>query len=328
MRARSLTAAAAAILLAGCAKSRQEPNLLESLADRASASPEVEADTRALAALGARVTGSLACAKGEELAGSRLREAGLVPVLEEYAAPAGAASERTGRNVIADLTGTDPSRGLVLLAAHLDAVAAGEGASDDAVNVAVLLEAARTLRALAPPPRRKIRFAFFTGEEQRMAGSSAYIAARGAEAHALAIVFDQGSAEVKGFYMNGRKEPLRALFMRALAPDPRWRALFGTYEIWTGCDAMPFVEAGIPVLTAFQPDPEYARIRHTVADTAGRVDFASARRNAGLAAALAFGAADDPGPDLPRMSREEVAVLLARHGVSASSLPSARPGAR
>ena len=158
-----------------------------------------------------------------------------------------------------------------------------------------------------------------------MAGSSAYVAAHAGEAHALAIVFDLGSAPVKGFYMNGRKEPLRALFRRALAPDPRWRGIFGTYEIWTGCDGMPFVEAGIPVLTAFQPDPHYADVRHTAGDVPDRVDFAAARGNAGFAAALAVGAADDAEPDLPKMTPEEVRALLARHGVSASALRSATP---
>jgi carboxypeptidase Q len=328
MRGRARPAAAAAFALlavAGCGPTREAPSLLERLADRAEASPAVEADARALAALGPRVTGSAACSKAEDLAAARLAEAGLAPVFEAYARPDGAAAGAPPRNVFADLGGTDPPRGLVLLAAHLDSVPVGEGASDDAVNVAVVLEAARTLRALAPAPRRTIRFAFFTGEEQEMAGSSAYLAAHGAEPHALAVVFDLGSALVKGFYMNGRKQPLRDVFQRALAPDPRWRALFGTYEIWAGCDARAFVEAGIPVLTAFQPDPAYAALHHTAADTIGRVDFVAVRRNAALAAALAFGAADDARPDLPRMTPADVRALLARHGVSAPSRPTGIP---
>jgi Zn-dependent M28 family amino/carboxypeptidase len=184
------------------------------------------------------------------------------------------------------------------------------------VNVAVVLEVARTLRALAPPPRRTIRFALFTGEEQKMAGSSAYVAAHAREAHALAVVFDLGSGQTKGFYLNGRKQPLRDAFQRALAPDPRWRGLFGLYSIWPGCDALPFVEAGIPVLTAHQDGAGYAALRHTAADTAGRVDFGSARGNAALAAALAFGAANDAEPDLPRMTPDEVRALLKRHGIA------------
>jgi hypothetical protein len=309
-----VTAAAALVLLAGaCARAPEPP--LASLAERAEASAAVEADTRALAALGARVTGSAACAKGEDFAAARLKEAGLAPVFEAYALPEGAALGAPARNVFADLGGTDATAGLVLLAAHLDGVAVGEGASDDAVNVAVVLEAARTLRALAPPARRTIRFALFTGEEQRMAGSSAYVDAHAREAHALAIVFDLGSGRTKGFYMNGRKQPLRDVFQRALAPDPRWRALFGVYSIWPGCDALPFVQAGIPVLTALQDGAGYAALHHTAADTASRVDFGSARGNAALAAALAFGAANDAEPDLPRMTADESRALLARHGI-------------
>jgi hypothetical protein len=325
MRVRVRAALLLAFLAPACARKPAGPALLGRLADRAAASPDVEADTRALAAFGARVTGSRACEKGEELAAERLHAAGLAPSFQTYDRPAGAKAEAPPRNVLADLPGREGRRGVVLLAAHLDGVSVGEGASDDAVNVAVVLEAARTIKALAPAPRRTIRFALFTGEEQALAGSTAYVGRRGAEPHALVVVFDLGSAPAKGFYMNGRKEPLRALFLRALAPDPRFRALFGTYDVWTGSDGFPFVRLGIPVLTAFQPDPAYAALRHTANDAVQNVNFESARRNAGLAAALAFGAADDPEPDLPRLSAEEAAAVLARHGISASSPGSGPP---
>ncbi len=309
-----LAAAACALLAASCARA-PEPPLASRLAERAETSAAVETDTRALAALGARVTGSAACAKAEDFAAARLKEAGLAPLFETYARPESAALDAPTRNVLADLRGTDASLGLVLLAAHLDGVAVGEGAADDAVNVAVVLEAARTLKTLAPPPRRTIRFALFTGEEQKMAGSSAYVAAHAREAHALAVVFDLGSGRTLGFFMNGRRKPLRDLFQRALAPDPRWRSLFGTYDIWAGCDARPFIEAGIPVLTARQEDAGYAALHHTEADAVQGVDFAAARGNAALAAAMAFGAANDAEPDLPRMAPEEVRALFARHGI-------------
>lgn len=309
-------AAVLAFLAAACGRTPEPSPLAATIAARAEASEAVEADTRALAALGARVTGSAACARAEDHVAARLGQAGLAPRLEAYPPPEGAARDAPARNVLADLPGTDASVGLVLLAAHLDGVAVGEGAADDAVNVAVVLEAARTLKALAPRPRRTIRFALFTGEEQRMAGSSAYVAAHARDAHALAVVFDLGSGRTKGFYMNGRKEPLRLLFQRALAPDAVWRPLFGLYSIWPGCDALPFVEAGIPVLTALQDDAGYAAVRHTADDTAARVDFASARGNAALASALAFGAANDPGPDLPRMTPQEARALMGRHGIA------------
>jgi hypothetical protein len=304
-----------ALLTAACAKP-PAPSWQARLGAHAEASTAIEADTRALAALGARVTGSAACAKGEELVAARLGEAGLSPDFETYPRPEGAAPDAPARNVLADIRGTDGTRGLVLLGAHLDGVAVGEGAADDAVNVAVLLEAVRTLKAVAPAPRRTIRVAFFTGEEQEMKGSAAYVGAHGAEPHALAAIFDLGSGRTRGFYMNGRKQEMRALFQRALAPDDRWRAVFGTYQIWAGCDAFPFVKAGIPVLTAFQIDPGYAALHHTAADTAGRLDFAAARETAALAAALAWGAADDPAPDLPRHTPDEVRELLARHRIA------------
>ena len=115
--------------------------------------------------------------------------------------------------------------------------------------------------------------------------------------------------------MNGGKGDLRGLLLGAREPDPRWRAVFGSYEIWAGCDAFPFVKAGIPALAALQIDPGYAALHHTAADTADRLDFAAARETAALAAALAWGLADDAGPDLRRQSPEEVAELLKRWGI-------------
>ncbi len=323
MRAAAVSAACA-LALAGCARPAPRESTQARIAAAAERRPDVEAGTRALAALGPRVTGSAACARAEEWAAGQLRDAGLAPVLETYPAPPGAAGP-SPRNVLADLPGRERGLGLVALVAHLDSVAEGEGAEDAAVNAAGLVAAIRAVRDAAPRPRRTIRLVLVTGEEQGMAGSAAYVAAHGSEPHALAVVFDLGSGRTAGFYLNGRKEPLRALYRRALAPDPRWRALYGTYEIWAGCDAWPFVRAGIPVLTALQDASAYRAVHHTAADRIDRVDFAEARRNAGLAAALAWGAADDAAGDLPRMTAAETAALLERHGLSGTSpVPSPR----
>ncbi|HSB63473.1 MAG TPA: M28 family peptidase, partial [Thermoanaerobaculia bacterium] len=295
----------------------------------------LEADTRALCAFGPRVTGSDACTRAEEWAAARFRESGLAVRLESWEWPGRPPGTATPRNVVAELPGRDRPGEIVLLAAHLDTTAGSVGANDDAVNVALVLGAARAIRA-AGPARRSLRFVLFTGEEEKLLGSRAYVKAHESElgAHILAVVFDLGSGRMQGFYMNGRKEDLRALFKRALSARAAWRGLFGLYTIWDGADSFSFVEAGVPVLTGLQDLEPYRAVHHSEKDTVETVDFAASRANAVLAAALVDGVADDPAPAPRRMTPQETAALLARHrsgesppDLSASARPTALPGA-
>jgi Zn-dependent M28 family amino/carboxypeptidase len=80
------------------------------------------------------------------------------------------------RNVVADIRGTTPAE-TVVVGAHFDSWDTGQGAQDDGVGVAAILEAARILKSLGINPRRTIRFVFFSGEEQGL------LAARHVEAH-------------------------------------------------------------------------------------------------------------------------------------------------
>lgn len=295
----------------------------------------LEADTRSLCALGPRVTGSDACTRAEEWAAARFRESGLAVQLESWEWPSHPPGTATPRNVVAELPGRDRLGEIVLLAAHLDTVARSPGANDDAVNAALVLGVARAIRA-AGPARRSLRFVLFTGEEEKLLGSRAYVAAHAKElgAHALAVVYDLGSARTQGFYLNGRKQELRALFRRALSARGVWSSLFGLYTVWDGADSFSFVEAGVPALTAYQDLGPYQAVHHSEKDTVESVDFAASRANAVLAAVLVNGVANDPEPALRRMTPAETAALLSRHGLdkappslSASARPTALPGA-
>jgi Zn-dependent M28 family amino/carboxypeptidase len=83
--------------------------------------------------------------------------------------------DRQGYNVVAEIPGTDKKAELVMLGGHLDSWAAGTGAVDNASGCAVVLEAMRILRALGLRPRRTIRAAFWTGEEEGFYGSRGYV---------------------------------------------------------------------------------------------------------------------------------------------------------
>ena len=78
-------------------------------------------------------------------------------------------------NTVAEIPGTDKRDEIVLAGAHLDSWHTGTGATDNAAGSAVVMEAARILKALGVKPRRTIRFALWTGEEQGLFGSIAYV---------------------------------------------------------------------------------------------------------------------------------------------------------
>ena len=78
-------------------------------------------------------------------------------------------------NTIAEIPGTDKKGEIVMAGAHLDSWHASTGATDNAAGVAVVMEAVRILKALGVKPRRTIRVALWTGEEQGLLGSIAYV---------------------------------------------------------------------------------------------------------------------------------------------------------
>ena len=84
-------------------------------------------------------------------------------------------SDANGYNVLADLPGSDAKGGYVMAGAHLDSWVAADGAADNGAGSAVVMEAARILAALKVKPKRTIRFALWSGEEQGLYGSSNYI---------------------------------------------------------------------------------------------------------------------------------------------------------
>lgn len=82
---------------------------------------------------------------------------------------------KTTYNAIAEIPGTDKADEVVMLGGHLDSWHSATGATDNAIGVATMMEAARILQALGVKPRRTIRVAAWAGEEQGLLGSKAYV---------------------------------------------------------------------------------------------------------------------------------------------------------
>jgi hypothetical protein len=84
-------------------------------------------------------------------------------------------ADTKGYNVFGDIVGSDASAGYVMAGAHLDSWVAADGAADNAAGSAIVMEAARILAHLGVKPRRTIRFALWSGEEQGLVGSFDYV---------------------------------------------------------------------------------------------------------------------------------------------------------
>jgi hypothetical protein len=178
--------------------------------------------------------------------------------------------DRNSYNVIAEIPGRDPALRdqVVLIGAHLDSWHTASGATDNADGSVAVMEAMRLLRAVGAAPRRTIRVALWSGEEQGLLGARDHVAkhyATPAARERLAVYLndDPGGGRTLGFYMEGNAAA-KALFDRWLAP---LRDLGVTRNIPEGIlstDHVPFDQAGVPGFTVIKDFTNYdERRRHT-----------------------------------------------------------------
>jgi hypothetical protein len=242
---------------------------------------------------------------------ARLAEQGTVRIRLDLPSRLGGAFE--ARNVVAEIRGRERPQEIVLIGAHLDSWDLGTGAEDDGVNAAMVIDLARSFKALGLVPRRTVRFVLFTGEEQGMLGSEAYVLRHAAEMarHVAMITFDTGSGRTTGFYLNGR-ESLRQPIDRALAAVPGLEADDDSLEAIDGTDNFDFLLSGVPNLLAKQEWKPYLPNYHAESDVYDAVNPEEARNNAALAAALLWGLAESPEVAAPHQTRAEVERLLHR----------------
>jgi carboxypeptidase Q len=222
--------------------------------------------------------------------------------------------ERTA-NVIGELRGRDRPEEVVLIGAHLDSWDLATGAVDDGVGVATLLAVARTLRALGIQPKRTLRFVLFTGEEQGLLGSRAYVAAHHREMPNIicALALDWGSGPIAGIPLSGHREmaPVFAALAKRLARLQSIRVGNG-YSNFT--DAYPFTLAGAPGIGLYQDSPDYGRIGHSAEDTLDHVEGAALDRNVAVTTALALDLADRRERAGATWNATTAAAILSRDG--------------
>ncbi len=207
---------------------------------------------------------------------------------------------RTSVNAIAEIAGTDKAAEVVMLGGHLDSWHAATGATDNAIGVAVMMEAARIVKSLGVKPRRTIRVALWGGEEQGLLGSKAYVAKHFGTAEAPLPEFatfggylnvDSGTGRVRGATVFGPPDAARILreigapfedlgFVGAMATKSRRAG---------GTDSTSFNAAGLPGIGLMQDPIEYQSYTwHTNLDTYERIVEADVKKSAAMIAAALY----------------------------------------
>src|SRR5208337_4675148 len=166
-------------------------------------------------------------------------------------------------------------------------------------------------------PRRTIRFILFSGEEQGLLGSWAYVQAHRVEMdkYRAAVVFDMGIGRVTGYSLGGRRDIEHAV-RDILRPFAGWGVDHHTFDAEAGTDHLDFQLEGVPTLVANQEVANYLQNYHAASDTFDKVDIRELKLNTVLAAVTTWGIADRVEPIGPRLNRAEIEKLLKQTGLA------------
>lgn len=263
---------------------------------------------------------------------ARLEVAGTPPVIELAIDARFDEADLTAENVIADIAGSDARAGYVMAGAHFDSWFAADGATDDGVPSVVVIEAARILRSLGVQPRRTIRFALWSGEEQAIMGSTAYIERHLAHRPVPAGVgpleyfgqwpgafpiqpkpgygemkayfnLDNGAGRIRGIYAENNIGAVPIL-KKWLAPFASMGATAVAMKRTGGTDHQYMQTIGLPGFQFIQDPLDYGtRTHHSSIDTLDHAIPDDVRQSATILAAMLWQAANSdaelPRPPLP-----------------------------
>lgn len=199
-------------------------------------------------------------------------------------------------NTVAEIRGTEKPDEVVIIGGHLDSWDLGTGATDDGTGVMAVLEAARALKKLNVQPKRTIRFVMFTGEEQGLNGSKAYVKAHQAEMPKVSgvLVHDSGTGKVLTVGLMGNYN-VRETMDRVLYPLAKPVGLMEpTLRSEGGSDHISFDQAGVPGFWCVQDPADYDKTHHSQADTLDRVRWDDLTEGAQVLAVFAYNVAQLP----------------------------------
>jgi carboxypeptidase Q len=199
-------------------------------------------------------------------------------------------------NTVAEIRGTEKPDEVVILGAHLDSWDLGTGATDNGTGSMAVLEAARALQKLGVKPKRTIRFVLFTGEEQGLNGSKAYVQAHKDELGKISgvLVHDTGTGKVLTIGLMGNYN-VRETIDRVLYPMAEPLGIMEpTLRSEGGSDHVPFDTAGVPGFWCVQEVADYDKMHHSQADVLDHVRWDDLTEGAQVLAVFAYNVAELP----------------------------------
>ncbi|MBC8104596.1 MAG: M20/M25/M40 family metallo-hydrolase [Cytophagales bacterium] len=219
-------------------------------------------------------------------------------------------------NTVAEIPGGDKKEELVMCGGHLDSWHGATGATDNAAGVGVCMEAVRILKALRVQPRRTIRIALWTGEEQGIYGSAAYVAQHFGTAASpkpeydkLSAYFnlDNGTGKVRGIWGQNNLAAM-PIFSQWLQPFRDLGATTVTARNTGSTDHIPFDRIGLPGFQFIQDSIEYGtRTHHSNQDVFDRIQGDDLKQASVVMAAFLYNAAMR-NEKLPRKQPAPLAV--------------------
>jgi carboxypeptidase Q len=227
---------------------------------------------------------------------------------------------KTSYNTVAEIPGTDKADEVIMLGGHLDSWHAATGATDNAIGCAIMMEAARILKSLGVKPRRTIRVALWSGEEEGLLGSQAYVKEHfgssespkpGYEKFGGYFNIDSGTGRVRGAGVFGPPEAAKLLrdILKPFKDDGVVGAVATRSRNLGGSDNTSFNQAGLPGIGMGQDPIEYGtHTWHTNLDTYERILEDDVKKDAVTVAWCIYQLAmrDDL---LPRFARAEMPPL-------------------
>ena len=227
---------------------------------------------------------------------------------------------KTSYNTVAEIPGSDKADEVIMLGGHLDSWHASTGATDNAIGCAIMMEAARILKTLGVRPRRTIRVALWSGEEEGLLGSQAYVKEHfgsfenpkpGYEKFGGYFNIDSGTGRVRGAGVFGPPEGAEIMrkILEPFKDDGVVGAVASRSRNLGGSDNTSFSQAGLPGIGMGQDPIEYnSHTWHTNFDTYERILEDDVKKNAVTVAWSVYQLAmrDDL---LPRFAKADMPAL-------------------
>lgn len=210
-----------------------------------------------------------------------------------------------GLNVIAEIPGGRKQDEVVMLGAHLDSWNAGTGATDNAAGCAVSIEAMRILKSLGVTLDRTVRLALWSGEEQGLFGSRAYVKQRFGDPRTMALGpdhaklagyfnVDNGTGRIRGVYLQGN-DMVRPIFEAWLAPFRDLGATTLSIRDTGSTDHLSFDAVGLPGFQFIQDPLDYStRTHHSDLDVYDHIQASDLMQASAILASFVYHAAMRP----------------------------------